>query len=250
MNSSVKRIFTITKRNLKEIIRDPLSLIFLMFLPVLMEILFFFLFSGLISQFEIKYLAPGIVVFSQAFLCLFTGQLLSIDRATRFLNRLYVTPARGHEFIFGYVLALIPIGLLQTALFFIIGGILDTSFFTLSMLIGVLAALFTGLLFIGFGVLIGSICGEKSVGGVASAVIVCQSVLSGMWFPTEGLSGGMIKLMNILPFRNATKIVEYAANGQNTALSDILAPILTVLVYIVVVYTAAIIIFKRRMKEN
>ena len=45
MSKSVNRIYILTKRNFKEIIRDPLSLIFIIVLPLVMEILFYFLFS-------------------------------------------------------------------------------------------------------------------------------------------------------------------------------------------------------------
>ena len=76
MLNSLSRIITLTKRNLKEIIRDPLSLIFTIGLPLLMEILFYLIFSKLTSQFEMRYLAPGIVVFSQSFLSLFVGLLI------------------------------------------------------------------------------------------------------------------------------------------------------------------------------
>ena len=82
MINSVSRILTLTKRNLKEIIRDPISLIFIIGLPLLMEVLFYLLFGGLTSQFEMKYLAPGIVVFSQAFLTLFIGLLISLDKSS------------------------------------------------------------------------------------------------------------------------------------------------------------------------
>ena len=80
MNNSVSRIITLTKRNIKEILRDPLSLIFTIALPLFMEILFYFIFHELTAQFEMKYLAPGIVVFSESFLTLFTGLLISLDR--------------------------------------------------------------------------------------------------------------------------------------------------------------------------
>ena len=45
MNSSINRVYILTKRNLKEIIRDPLSIIFLIGLPLLMEIVFYLLFG-------------------------------------------------------------------------------------------------------------------------------------------------------------------------------------------------------------
>ena len=84
----MNRIFILTKRNLKEILRDPLSLIFIIGLPLLMEIMFYYLFHEYTNQFEMMYLAPGIIVFSQAFLSLFIGLLISIDRNSSFLTRL------------------------------------------------------------------------------------------------------------------------------------------------------------------
>ena len=71
MKNSISRIVALTERNIKELFRDPISVIFTIGLPLSMEILFYFLFHNLTSQFEMCYLAPGIVVFSQAFLTLF-----------------------------------------------------------------------------------------------------------------------------------------------------------------------------------
>ena len=126
MRESLSRILTLTRRNIKEIIRDPLSLVFMIALPLLMEILFYYLFHGMTSQFDMKYLAPGIVVFSQSFLSLFTGLLIALDRASSFLTRLYVSKARPYEFITGYMIALLPITFVQSVLFFTVGGIIDS----------------------------------------------------------------------------------------------------------------------------
>ena len=81
MRESIRRVGTLTARNFKEIVRDPLSLCFLIGLPLLMEILFYFLFHKMTAQFEMINLAPGIVVFSQAFLVLFTGLLIALGLA-------------------------------------------------------------------------------------------------------------------------------------------------------------------------
>ena len=113
MKNSVSRIITLTKRNLKEILRDPISLVFIIGLPLVMEVLFYLIFHKYTSQFEMKYLAPGIVVFSQAFLTLFVGLLISLDRTTSFLTRLYVSKTKSYEFIISYAISLIPIVLVQ-----------------------------------------------------------------------------------------------------------------------------------------
>ena len=247
MRDSVKRVVTLTKRNLQEIVRDPLSLIFMIAMPLFMEVLFYAIFHTMTSQFEMKYLAPGIVVFSQAFLALFAGQLISIDRTTSFLTRLFVSRTRSYEFIFGYALALLPIALLQAVLFFLVGGIIDASFWSVTMLLGILFGIITSLLFIGIGILLGSLCTDKGVGGVASAVIAGQSLLSGMWFPTEGMGQGMLTLMRILPFRNATMLLQNAVNGYGDLFADIISPLLIVLAYTVAGFVAAVIAFRKKM---
>ncbi len=250
MRESFFRILTLTKRNLKEIIREPLSLIFTILLPLAMEILFYFIFHGLTAQFEMKYLAPSIVVFSQSFLTLFTGLLISTDRNTSFLTRLYVSKAKSYEFIFGYTLAVLPIAIVQSVLFFLIGGIFDVSLFGLGMVVAILLSIISSLFFIGMGILFGSVCNEKSIGGVSSIIITGQSVLSGMWFPVEGLNKGMVTLMKVLPFKNATMLVQNAAIGVGNTFNDFLLPFIIVLAYSAITLTAAVLAFKSKMKEK
>ena len=250
MRESLYRIRALVKRNLKEILRDPLSLIFMIALPLFMEILFFLIFHKMTSQFEIAYLAPGIVVFAQAFLSLFAGLLIAQDRSSAFLNRLYVSRALSYEFIFGYALALLPIALVQSVLFFLVGGALDPSVFSVGMIYGILLSLVTALFYVGAGVLIGSVATEKAVGGLASIVITGQSLLSGMWFPPEGLSKGVIVAMKCLPFKNATLVVQNGFLGVGEAFTDFVLPLLIVLAYSVAVTVAAIFAFRKNMKGN
>ena len=250
MRNSLLRIFTLTKRNLKEIIRDPLSLIFTIVMPLFLEILFYFIFHDLTDQFQMKYLAPGIVVFSQSFLALFTGLLIALDRSTSFLTRLYVSKAKSFEFIFAYAIAVLPIALVQSILFFVVGGIFDTSLFCVGMILASLLSLVTSLFFIATGILIGSLCNEKSIGGVASIVIAGQSVLSGMWFPIEGLNSGIITMMKVLPFKNATMVVQNMVNGYEDTFNDFLLPLIIVIAYTIVMFIIAILVFRSKMKEK
>ena len=249
MRESLRRIGTLTKRNVKEIARDPISLIFILAMPLVMEVLLYFLFHNLTAQFEMRYLAPGIVVFSQAFLSLFMGLLIATDRGTSFLTRLYVSKAKPHEFIFSYALAALPIVFVQSVVFFVVGGMFDPALFGWGMVGGVAMSLFTSLLFIALGILFGSVCNEKSVGGIASIVISGQSILSGMWFPVEGLDGAMMTLMEILPFRNASMAVQNVVNGVG-GFDGVGLPILVVIAYMVATFVVAVLAFKAKMQEK
>ena len=250
MRESASRIIVLTKRNAKEIMRDPLSIALTLALPLFMEILFYLIFHELTPQFEMKYLAPGIVVFSESFLALFVGLLLALDRSTSFLTRLYVSKARSFEFIFSYALSIVPLAFVQSVLFFLVGGIIDVSLFGWGMPTALLLSVITSLLFIGTGLLLGSVCNEKSIGGVASIIIAGQSVLSGMWFPTEGLNEGMVAFMNALPFRNATMLIQNAVNGVTDWTADFALPLAIVLSYALAVFVAAVLVFKRKMKSK
>ena len=250
MKGSFSRINALAGRNMKEILRDPLSLVFIIGLPLVMEILFYLIFHKLTSQFEMRYLAPGIVAFSQAFLSLFVGLLIANDRGTTFLTRLYVSPARSHEFIFAYALPILPVVLVQSVLFFLVGGLFDSSILSASIIPAVLISLVTSLFFISAGILVGSISNEKSVGGIASIIITGQSILSGMWFPIDQLGGGFMAVMNALPFRSATLLVQNTMNGIGDFTNDFLKPLLIVLAYTVLVFILAIVIFMRRMRSK
>jgi len=248
MKASVNRISVLTGRNLKEILRDPLSIIFMAALPLFLEVLFYLVFHKMTSQFEMQYLAPGIVVFSQSFLTLFTGLLLSIDRSTSFLTRLYVSKTKAHEFIFGYTFALLPIALVQGVMFFVIGGLLDSSFWSVGMIYGVLLSLFTSFFFIGLGILFGSISNERSIGGLSSIVITGQSLLSGMWFPVEGLGKGFMTFMKVLPFKNATMLIQNAVSGTDSLFIGLILPLVILLAYTVAAFVLAILMFRKKMK--
>ena len=114
------------------------------------------------------------------------------------------------------------------------------------MVWAVLISLVTSLLFISFGVFFGSVFSEKSIGGIASIVITCQSVLSGIWFPIEGLNGGFTTLMNILPFRNASLAVQYALTGDG----GVPIPTLIVLGYTAVIFAVSVFVFGKKMKAD
>ena len=250
MRKSLSRILILTKRNIKEILRDPISLAFLIGLPLFMEILFYFIFHTMTAQFEMKYLAPGIVAFSQAFLTLFIGLLIAVDRNSSFLTRLYVSSVKSYEFIFSYALAMLPVTLVQSVLFFIVGGIADTSLFGTGMVLAILLSLVTALLFIGLGILFGSLSNERSIGGIASIVITGQSLLSGMWFPIDNMGAGILTVMKCLPFRNATLVLQNTVNGVSDTFNDFVLPLVIVLAYTLAAFVAAILVFKSKMKEK
>ena len=104
----MKRSLVFARRNLKELLRDPLSYIFCLGFPIVMLLVMTAINSmipvGTMDLFNIKKLAPGIAVFALSFVMLFATLSISKDRTGAFLTRLFASPMRSYEFILGYIL--------------------------------------------------------------------------------------------------------------------------------------------------
>ncbi len=109
------RMLSFARRTAKEILRDPLNLAFGLGFPVALILLMSAIQANVpVPIFEIKSLAPGVSVFGLSFMTLFSATLVARDRETAFLERLYTTPMKATDFIFGYILPMIPIAMAQT----------------------------------------------------------------------------------------------------------------------------------------
>lgn len=109
----MRRMFFFASRNRKEMLRDPLSLIFGVGFPVVLLILLHIIQSNIpqeanMNLFDLTKLTPGIGVFGLSFIALFAAMLISKDRTTSLMLRLFASPLRGWQFILGYLLPLVP----------------------------------------------------------------------------------------------------------------------------------------------
>ena len=108
------RMMTFARRCAREIIRDPINLFFGLGFPVVLLYLLSAIQANIpVAMFEIDTLTPGITVFGLSFMTLFSATLVAKDRESALLQRLYTTPLTGCDFIFGYMLPLLPMALWQ-----------------------------------------------------------------------------------------------------------------------------------------
>ena len=94
------------KRNSIEVYRDPLSWIFCIAFPIVMLIIMSVVNSAIPKEaghtlFRIDNLAGGIAVFGQMFVMLFTAIAVAKDRTGAFLTRLYSSPMKSCDFVWG-----------------------------------------------------------------------------------------------------------------------------------------------------
>lgn len=120
--------------------------------------------------FRIENFAPGIAVFSFSFISLFSGMFIAKDRSSSFLMRLFASPLSAFDYIVSYSLPLLLIALLQSAVCFAAAFFFGLPF-SANVLLTMLVLMPVSLLFISFGLLLGSIFTDKQVGGVASILI-------------------------------------------------------------------------------
>lgn len=242
------RILTFAGRNTKEILRDPINLLFGLGFPLVLLVLLNAIQSNVpVSLFEIEHLTPGITVFGLSFMTLFSATIIAKDRSSALLQRLYTTPLKASDFIAAYTLPLIPIAVLQSVVCYAASLILGMEP-DVNIIYAILFIIPVAVFFIALGLLCGSLFTDKQVGGICGALLtnLC-AFLSGVWFDLELVGGAFEKIANVLPFIHAVKIERAVLSGD---FSGIFPHIWWVVAYAVVTLVFAVLMFLRQMKKQ
>lgn len=242
------KLLTITNRTAKEILRDPLTVIFGLGFPLVLILLLSAIQANVpVSLFEINTLTPGITVFGLSFMTLFSATLIAKDRESAFMQRLYTTPLKATDFVLGYALPIIPIAVTQSLICYVVAIILGLKM-TLNILWAILMIVPISAFFIALGLLFGSILNVKQVGGICGALLTNLTAwLSGVWFDLELVGGAFKKIAHMLPFVHAVELERALLSGNY---SDMFPHIWWVLGYVVGAILLAILFFFRQMKNQ
>ena len=235
-------------RNAKEILRDPLNLAFGIGFPLAILFLLSIIQSNVpVSLFEIENLVPGIAVFGFSFISTFSGMLIAKDRSTSFLMRLFSSPLTEANFILGYTLLLFPFAIVQCAICFIAAFFLELTI-SVNVLIAFIVLIPTSILFIGIGLLAGSLLTDKQVGGICGALLTNLAAwLSGAWFDLNLVGGTFKKVAYALPFVHAVDAGKSALAGNY---NGIFPHLWWVIGYATVISILAVLIFSKRMNSD
>ena len=242
------KTFNFALRNTREIIRDPLNLAFGLGFPLVLLLLLSAIQASIpVSLFEIDRLTPGITVFGLSFITLFSATLVSRDRQTSLLCRLYTTPMRPLDFILGYTLPLLPMGLAQSLICYIVAfplGLRPTT----GILMALLCNIPTTVLYIALGLAFGSVLTDKQVGGICGALLTNLSAwLSGIWFDISLVGGVFEVVAEILPFKHSVDLTVAALEGNG---GEMLLHLPWVLGYAAVLLALSVAVFLRQMKRE
>lgn len=240
------RTLNFAKRNFKEIIRDPLSIIFAILLPLFL--LFIFQQFNIPSEnYKLENFTPGIIIFGFSFITLFTAMLVSKDRSTSLLVRLGISPMKSIEYIIGYMLAILPIIIIQNVLFFILAIILGLSF-SINIIFAILISIIISILFIAIGIIIGSLVSEKASSGISSIIVQLVCFTSGMYFPRESLGDVFAKICDYLPFESCLTIIKGIMNNDLEIIT--IRNVFVITLYTVLLLIISIVVFKKKRTSD
>jgi len=242
------RMWAFSSRTAREILRDPLTLFFGLGFPLILLCLLTAIQANVpVSLFEIERLTPGIAVFGLSFITLFSATLISRDRETAFLWRLYTTPLTAADFILGYALPIIPIAAVQSAVCYTAALFMGLRL-SAAVIYAVLFIIPVSLFYIALGLLCGSVLSVKQAGGICGALLTNLSAwLSGVWFDLDLVGGAFKRIAYLLPFVHATELERAVTAGEY---SHILPHFIWVLGYTAVTAAAAVLLFLRQMKKQ
>src|SRR5690625_2625491 len=234
-------------RNRKEILRDPLSIVFGIGFPLVILILLSFLqksLPGMSDIFAIENFVPGIAVFGLTFISLFSGMLISGDRSSSYLMRLFTSPLSGIDYIIGYSYPLLPMAILLSAICFLarVSLVMPVS---VNILFSIVAIIPVAVLFISIGLMMGSVLSPKQMNGAGAILTNSVLFLGGIMIPLNTIGGTFQTICNLLPFVHAVDLVQSVLSDNY---SEIFQHLWWVLGYTAVIFILAVIFFKKKMK--
>src|SRR5690625_1518311 len=234
-------------RNRKEILRDPLSIVFGIGFPLVILILLSFLqksLPGMSDIFAIENFVPGIAVFGLTFISLFSGMLISGDRSSSYLMRLFTSPLSAIHYIVRSTYLLMPMAMLLSFICFLCRVIFAMPV-SVNILFSIVGLIPVAVLFISIGVMMGSVLSPKQMNGAGASLTNSVLFLGGIMIPLNTIGGTFQTICNLLPFVHAVDLVQSVLSDNY---SEIFQHLWWVLGYTAVIFILAVIFFKKKMK--
>ena len=241
------KMLAFAKRTFKEILRDPLTLVFGLGFPAALILLLSAIQANVpMRLFEIDRLVPGMTIFGLSFMTLFSASLIPKDKESAFLIRLYATPMSAVDFILGYTLPILPMSIAQSAFCYVIGLFLGMKA-TVNIIYAILFVIPISLFFIGLGLLFGSVLNQKQVGGICGALLTnLVAFLSGIWFELDLVGETFKSVANVLPFCHAVQLEQIVCSAN---FAGLFPHLIWVLNYSVLSIVVSVGLFLRQMKQ-
>lgn len=268
----MKKVLLFAKRNFLEMIRDPLLYIFCAGFPIAMTLMFQIIIKytpdGGTYVFFPKSLAPGIIMFSFSLLMLMSSLLVSKDRQSAFLKRLFTSPLKPYQFILGYFIPFSLVGLIQIILGIGLGyicGVTSGKGFTsfpnaLLLFIEMIPILIIN---ISLGMMFGTLLNDKSAPAISSIFISACGIIGGAWMPVDTM-GNFETVVGFFPFYESVYLGRTITGAAHTPIDEATAvnPVIynfsdrgglylgLLLGYTVLSLVLSLVVFTNKMKKD
>src|SRR5699024_1377419 len=151
------------------------------------------------------------------FISLFAGVLISNDRDSSFLTRLFTSPLTGFDYIIGYSYPLLPMSIVQSVICFLTAVFLGLSI-SINILLAIVTLLHVDFVFIRIRCMRGSVFSVRQMSGVCPIVISVALWVGGIVFHVEKIGGTYQMICYALPFIHSVDLAGAALNGNYSAI--------------------------------
>lgn len=259
----MRRTLVFVKRNALEMLRDPIIYVFCLGFPVVMTVLFQIInryTGGHTPMFAATSLVPAMICFSFTFVMLTVSLLVSKDKTTAFLVRLYTSPMNTADYVLGYALPCLAVGIGQEIVCVFTGWIASLivggTFFSFGAALLLMLQMLPMLLICIFcGVLFGSVLNDKSAPAISSVFISAAGILGGCWMPLDTM-GGFETFCRFLPFYPSVyigRVITGATHTTGAAYSfDSVARLgfISIALFLAVSFCLSVVAFSLNMKND
>ena len=236
----------LAKRNLKEVLRDPLSLGIAIALPLLLLMTLQALGGEETPYMTPTLLTPGIILFGFVMVMFSSAMILSKDRETALLARLLTAPLRSNEFVTGYSVPYLLVAAMQWIILMVVGVVLGLAVagpVAAVVLVFALMAVF----YVALGMIFGATLTVAQTSG-AYAVVLLLTIFGGAWFDLEAIGGVFLTVGDLLPFKHALD-ASRAVMADGAGFADIAGDLFWIGGYAIGAVLLAVGAFRRRMLE-
>ena len=188
MRKKVKKLWSLTLKNIKFRFREPQQYLFIFGFPVLFVFIFWLIFKDMPSippynQFDI--FIWGFMAFTVAFATQSASMAFSQEKDKGTLRRLMTTPVKTRSVFGGFLLSEVLVIIIQLGVaYFLTFGILGVYFNNITALIlSFLMYILCGLFCIGIGLILAALLKPKLAGELPMIVIMPIVFLSGIFVP-------------------------------------------------------------------
>lgn len=193
-----------------------------------------------------NWIAPSLIILGLMILIPTAAGRLVRDRQSGFLARLLTTPARPWDFILGYSLPFVLVGIMLVPLYLVVALLLGLEILG-SLPLAFLLYFLVATVCVGISMVIASLARTpEQVEGGSWLLIMPLAAISGVWFPTEQMPGYIRGLASIFPFKyaaEASREIINRAGGWEAVGGDFLF----ILGWTVAAFALGVILFRRQM---